>query len=457
MAGSQLEIIAGLLHLNTDFVEKRIHDKSRVYTMLSRFKNPFPHLLLENTLRKRKCTDPIVDVFENDETRFEIRCLPVTGDPYHIDVLNADAPMVKPMMVLMNTFIDYQLVGTTATYTKAANLADAKASVFSPENAMVAANKGTSPDNVGYTRFQITREHQLDVAAGSTVSDSSSITTATWDSTTAGDAIGCIRIVYKTNKDGGLTGEATAKNLGMVTNYITKIERDIAISDWMMLTDQFGEDNPWVRIKQDGVKDIGRENESALLFSKGKSFSIDGKSVQLTVGLNQLVRNNTHVVAGNKIKDLNNALAPIIDVGESRERWWVAGSGAMLKITDIVEDKLVYDSDTVSKIGITVKTFQDYLGGIHHIVESSEMSRDKVYRNRAFVINFDYLEYGYLAGQDIHLWMGPNGTGTQGNNSPNLEATYKGAIGLISRFRGDQTKDSSGNYTNPGAQGCLVF
>lgn len=442
MANNSAAAVQGALNLLDDFTERRIYDQSRICYLLERFENPFPHLLIESQ-GKEQFNDVEIKRYEQDEMPMKLRTKKVTATPGQIDIHNDDVGLIQPEYILQNSWINYSFVASTltATYTTNTVASALLATVTRPDKARVTQIIG--PGATGYTRVAIQRQDEMDGAT--TVNN---LATALWDSETDGHYVSRL---YKTNFEGGDAGNAVSKNMQAYTNYLAKNEHEYELTDWELTVEQFGTADLWAHTSQQAMKDYARKTTRMMLFSEGRKITPFGKLEPSTFGFNSIIQDSQRrSIASTTIASMNQALAPIINIGSKRDRYWICGGGFLTTFEQIPESKMIYNDPEMKKmIGISVTTYKDHYGGLHHLCFDREMTEDPLFTNYAFVVNFDYVKYAYLKGEDVRIWKGASGKGLQANSSPNLKAQIRATHGLYSWFRGDST--------NPGPHGALYF
>lgn len=446
--GDAAEIITGVQLVGDHYTEQRKYDKdkSKIPVWRTRFNNSMAHLLVEMTA-KLMATDKKILHFEQDEMASAITVKQVAGDPYHIYVDNDDAGLLQVYSVLRNDYINVTVDDTTpggdVEYDVATD-ATLKTVVTKPDTARVTGMGSASgayegvAASAGWTVVSITRYHQM-LGYGETDVD-----TALWDTNTLGHEI---FVMGKTNYESGEAGVATAKNLEGVWNYIQRFEQEFEISNYDAVVEQFGESDPFKRVKQLNVEHFMRNVEKALLFQMPSYEEVHGgRILAMMKGLNSIiVDDNRRNITAYSMKNVNEALRPLSDIGAGMDRFLISGSTFVGKLASITESHLQTSPLAQSLgMGIVLKYFEDNFGKRYHVAVSREMCNN-LWTNRAFVVNYEYLKYGYLKDNDIQIWKGSDGQGLQSSAAPKgqLKQQIFGEIGLIHSF--------------PESQGLLQF
>lgn len=432
--GAEAQVYQGAYGLDHLVSGQRRYDIDGAFqlTWRMRYQSPFPHLLIMNTAKKVSVGDLEIKRAEQEEQQTRIRIVAGgAADASLIYVHPDDVGLLQANTVLQNSHVMYTGSGTTPyTAFTDATLANALAGTSgTPDQAIVIGRSGTTSAVTGtssgtYVGMTIQRLWQVDG-----LSATNNATGTDWASGHYITRLG------KTNYENGNAGLGITKNLSTITSYLMKIEREYELTDWQIGVRQWYDKDPLARNKQLAVEDYGKTVESFMLFGNGRAITNmnGGRPMYMMYGLNSRISSTyRRAINGYNKRSINNALGPIMDVGSKGDRYAICGKGFTERFAGSFESHEIYNDPEMKKmVGMSLTTFKDHRGNLIHLAESTVMSDDPMFTNAAFVVNFDYLNYAYLEGEDMRIWKGPNGNGLQANDSPGKKYSIRSTMGLL--------------------------
>lgn len=239
------------------------------------------------------------------------------------------------------------------------------------------------------------------------------------------------------SEDGSDTRTSFSQNPVVVNNYIQIFKVPYEITDIAQAVDIFGE-NEWQRKARNARRDFARRMERGFINGRmDKKTGANGENVWYTGGVDEWVPNDTdhRINLGKPLTqtNLNTVLKGVFLVG-STEKIGLCGYGFLTKLGNACADKIRYNAQLSSDLGLDVNDYTATGGGTVHFVPDFEMSQTGQ-DEECYFLDMSYLKYMYLKGMDIHIDKGKDGKGLQGNGEDKTKHQIKGVCGLKRTYR----------------------
>ena len=451
--GDLASVVRGTMGLKDAPSTLRIYEKDKAAQPFFRYRGatPFVNTLITNKLGKKGVTDIEFISYEQDEepvvmvpgtlTSPANACMVVDATTInYIDIgfTDATAAYLQPGVTLTLENVNMSISGSVTTYTRKTNalIQDVNTPAFCEVvNVGIAGGGGSS-----ITRVRVMMAHALmgGTQSGLTGAASAVCQIGGVDLVLTTDSI--IRGA-RTNFDTGAPGYSITLNPDSVTNYLQIFEKPFSTSELERNVRKFAIKDPMKYLFKKASWGFTREIERAFLF-QGQGFSSDrgGKAMGNTRSVNSVITAAKRITIGEEtLYGLDEALRPFSEVGEQNPNRWVFASPYWLNKTAGLFQQYFEEHPMSGEkgFGYTVTTYTDKMGCTYNFVYSREMGVSARFNKSAFVVNMDYVNYAYLAGQeksfDVYVDDG-EGNGLQEAGAKEKKEQLRAIIGLDIRF-----------------------